>query len=121
MSNSFLDIFKKVLLVFETTAPLAAAVLAVIPGGQLPAALVAIINLIPRLCEVAETLLGPDKGTAKKDMVMSMVGVAMQSIKANNPQITADEWAKLEATVPVAIENTIAQVKLAQIQSTAKA
>jgi hypothetical protein len=122
MSNgkSILDFFKGVLKFFETEAPVATAVMAAIPGLQLPAAAVGLISIIPQLCQTAEQVIGDAQGTGalKADTVKTAVNAFIMTLQKTNPNIDKSVWAQVAILIPTTIEQTIANVKIAQMAAT---
>jgi hypothetical protein len=119
---NILDVFKKVLEFFESEAPLATAVMAVIPGLQLPAAAALVLSAVPHLCQVAEQVIGSASGTGKlkADTVTTAINAFIITLQKLNPSINATAWAQLAILIPTAIEQTIANVKIAELQAEVK-
>jgi hypothetical protein len=117
-----LEFFRKVLSFFEKEAPVAVAVCAAIPGLQLPAAAIALINAIPTLCQAAQQAIGSGAGTGalKADSVTTAVNAFIMTISKLNPSIDQKVWTQVAAVIPMAIETTITNVKLAQVQGETK-
>ena len=113
MSNSILDFFERVLKFFETEAPIASAIMAAIPGLQVPAAGAVLLSQVPAFCKAAEAILGPSSGALKKDMVQTMAGAAIGALKKAYPA-EATKYEGLATAIPLAIEQTVANVKMAQ-------
>ena len=114
MCKAILEFFTKVLAFFDAEAPVATAVMALIPGLQIPAAGLAFLNGIPTLCHVAEQLIGPKNGDTKYDLVTTMANAGLMTLQKAFPTEAA-KYAQLAIAIPTVIETTIANVKQAQL------
>ena len=118
--SRFLEFFKKGLQMVETVLPFLTPILALIPGMQLPAAGLVILNAVPVLCHTAEELIGEGSGEAKKDLVITMANAAIQTMQKISSGGQKETWDKVSQLIGPAIELAVNNAKIIQAATDTK-
>jgi hypothetical protein len=70
--------------------------------------LTVLVQILPSLISLAERLLGPKTGEAKKDLVMSAVEIAMTAVGVLSTGGQAQTWDKLRPLVSQVVDAIVA-------------
>jgi hypothetical protein len=70
--------------------------------------LTVLVQILPSLISLAERLLGPKTGEAKKDLVMSAVEIAMTAVGGLSTGGQAQTWDKLRPLVSQVVDAIVA-------------
>lgn len=110
--SKFLVYFRMAMQMAQATLPFLIPILAFIPGLKIPAAGLTILASIPGLCATAEELIGDGNGEQKKNLVISMVDSAVETMKKISTGGQAETWDRVSQLVSPAIELAVNNAKI---------
>ena len=94
--------------------PLAQLVLMFVPGGQLPAAAMKILEKLPDIIALAERIFGDGTGEQKKAFAIETAKALANTIGGASTGGQAETWGKVEAAIGPAIDHIVGVINTYQ-------
>ena len=98
----------------KQVVPLAQLVLMFVPGGQLPAAGLKIMEKLPDIIALAERIFGDGTGAQKKEFAIETAKALANTIGGVSTGGQAETWARVEAAVGPAIDHIVGVINTYQ-------